>query len=110
MRRSALSLIATVFIAAPGAAQNWVRSCSFNGRSERCTVLQWTAAQATGSQDNLLVNWLSDGKATMYSLEVGGAARIWEDNGRFTPATWSWQGGRYVIRSSRGNITSLPPR
>lgn len=80
-------------------------SCSFNGRREPCTINRW--ANGRGDVENLAVTWLSDGKQTFYAFS-GGGVQILEDNGRPTSGRWYREGNRYVIHSSRGNITVLP--
>ncbi len=80
-------------------------TCSFNAQREACTVNSW--ANGDGSQLNLAITWLSDGKQTFYAFNRGNVMII-EDNGRRASGSWYREGGNLVVTSSRGNVTVIP--
>jgi hypothetical protein len=90
---------------APVLSQTNKSTCSFNARKESCTVNPW--ANGDGSQFNLAITWLSDGKQTFYAFNRGNVMII-EDNGRPTSGNWYREGKNLVVTSSRGNVTVIP--
>ena len=80
--------------------------CSFNGRSETCTVNP--SAGLGGNVHNLAVTWLSDGKQSFYAFSTPNNVMITEDNGRPTSGSWYRDGRNLIINSSRGNKTVIP--
>lgn len=87
-------------------AQTNKTNCSFNGRSETCTVNP--SPGLGGNVHNLAVTWLSDGKQSFYAFSTSNNVMITEDNGRPTRGSWYRDGRNLIINSSRGNKTVIP--
>lgn len=90
-------------------AQTNKTNCSFNGRSEACTV----QSEVNRDEYDLAVTWLSNGKKSFYYFHKGNTAvRITDFTGRekllITSGSWYRDGRNLIVNSSRGNKIVIP--